>query len=183
MLGIALLGTLVAGTYGALHDQVSYSISPEYFTKMKFQQFAYADFGWPPRTFASEIGFLATWWVGLFGGWFVARAGLAEIPPPARRKCIVRTFAIVLTTAALIGAVGALIGVVVARGDLSAWSEMQQVLDIHDLRGFVIVAYLHAAGYLGALAGLILAIVYVRRCLTHSRSSSAEAVVTPALRS
>jgi len=179
MLGIALLGAIVAGSYGALHDQISYAISPEYFTKLKFRQFADADFGWPPRVFASEIGFLATWWVGLFGGWFVARAGLAEIPPPSRRKCVVRAFAIVLTVASLIGAIGALLGVVVTRvSDLREWSEAQQALGIQDLRAFVIVAYLHFAGYLGALAGLILAIVYVRRCLARSRNAAAEQGVT-----
>src|SRR5580700_8579924 len=84
MLCIALLGAVVAGMYGALHDQISYSISPEYFTKLKFRQFSYADFGWPHRVFASEVGFLATWWVGLFAGWFLARAGLVEIATPGR---------------------------------------------------------------------------------------------------
>jgi hypothetical protein len=48
MTRIALLGAVVAGGYGAAHDQASYAISPEYFTKLKFRQFAYADFGWPP---------------------------------------------------------------------------------------------------------------------------------------
>jgi predicted ribosomally synthesized peptide with SipW-like signal peptide len=32
MLAIAFVGALVAGTYGVFHDQVTYSISPEYFT-------------------------------------------------------------------------------------------------------------------------------------------------------
>jgi hypothetical protein len=71
MFGISLLGAVIAGLYGAVHDQISYSISPEYFTKMKFEQFSYADFGFPPRVCASEVGFLATWWVGLFAGWYV----------------------------------------------------------------------------------------------------------------
>ena len=36
MLRIALVGGVVAGAYGILHDQITYSISPEYFTKLKF---------------------------------------------------------------------------------------------------------------------------------------------------
>jgi hypothetical protein len=60
----AMLGALIAGPYGVAHDQVTYSISPEYFTRLKFQQFEYANFGFPPRFFVAEIGFLATWWVG-----------------------------------------------------------------------------------------------------------------------
>jgi hypothetical protein len=170
MVRITLFGAVVAGLYGSLHDQISYSISPEYFTKLKFHQFSYADFGWPPRVFATEIGFLATWWVGLLAGWFLARAGLAEVSIPAQRTCVVKAFAIVLTVTPLFGLIGVLLGVVVTQSsDLSGWSDVQQALDIRDLRAFVIVAYLHDAGYLGALVGLVLAIVYVRRCLARSR--------------
>ncbi len=171
MIRIALLGAVVAGCYGALHDQISYAISPEYFTKLKFRQFSYADFGWPPRLFASVVGFLATWWVGLCAGWFVARAGLAELPAAERRTCTFKSFAIVLTIAPVAGLIGVVVGVVVTRdGNLGGWTHWAQTLGIEGLRAFVIVAYLHAAGYLGALAGLVLAIVYVRRCLRRSRS-------------
>jgi hypothetical protein len=164
MVRIALLGAAIAGPYGALHDQISYSIAPEYFTKLKFKQFSYADFGWPPRVFAAEVGFLATWWVGLLAGWFLARAGLAAMPHPARRRCLIRAFAILLVVGATIGLLGALTGVAVTRGDLSAWRGVQQNLQVVDVRGFVIVAFLHWAGYIGGLIGLIAAILYVRRC-------------------
>ena len=73
MLGYAAAGSLLVGLYGIVHDQVTYSISPEYFTRLKFAQFSYADFGLPNRVFVAEIGFLATWWVGLIAGWFIAR--------------------------------------------------------------------------------------------------------------
>lgn len=171
MMRIALMGAVVAGLYGALHDQISYTIAPEYFTNLKFRQFAYADFGWPPRLFAAVVGFLATWWVGLIAGWFLARAGLAEVPMPARRSCAVKAFTIVLVVTPVIGVIGTLLGVAVTRSsDLSGWSDLQQALDINDLPAFVIVAYLHAAGYLGALVGFILSIVYVRRCLARNRT-------------
>lgn len=164
MLRIAMVGAVVAGIYGALHDQISYSISPEYFTKLKFRQFSYADFGWPPRLFASEIGFLATWWVGLLGGWFLARAGLVEVSKSHGRQSIVKAFATVLAGAVVSGLFGALLGFVVTNTtDLSQWRDLKLSLDIHDVRGFIIVDYIHAGGYLGALAGLILAILYVRR--------------------
>ena len=49
MIRISLLGAVLAGIYGAVHDQISYTISDEYFTKLKFPQFWYANFGFPPR--------------------------------------------------------------------------------------------------------------------------------------
>jgi hypothetical protein len=160
---IALLGMGLAAAYGAVHDQVSFTISPEYFTKMKFHQFAWADVGLPPRLYASEIGALATWWVGLIGGWLLGRLGLAELPAEERRRRTVRAFAIVLGTAATGGLIGALVGLADGLGDLSGWAAWQKGLDLHDLPAFVIVANLHAGGYLGALAGVVSAIVYVRR--------------------
>jgi len=170
MIRIALTGAAVAGLYGALHDQISYSISPEYFTKMKFYQFSYADFGWPPRVFVSEIGFLATWWVGLFAGWFLARIGLTEIPIPVQRQAVVKAFAIVLLVTATCALIGVLLGWVVTQSsDLNDWNHHQHALGIKDLPSFVIVAYLHLAGYVGALIGCLLAIVYVRRCVARSR--------------
>src|SRR5260221_12058644 len=90
LVGITVFGAVLAGAYGAVHDQVSYSISPEYFTKMKFRQFAWADLGWPNRLFAAEVGFLASWWAGLIAGWLLARFGLAGLWLMNRRLALVR---------------------------------------------------------------------------------------------
>jgi hypothetical protein len=174
MVRITLLGVVIAGVYGMVHDQVSYTISPEYFTKLKFRQFAYANFGWPPRVFAAEVGFLASWWVGLIAGWFLARGGLAELPAPLRWRCTARSFALILVVAVTFGLAGAMLGVFVTRdGDLSGWDGWRQRLGLGDLRAFVIVAYLHGGSYLGALVGLVLAIVYVRRRLARQRRAAA----------
>jgi hypothetical protein len=163
MVRTALLGTAIAAVYGAVHDQISFSIAPEYFTRLKFRQFAWADLGLPPRLFATEVGVLATWWVGLVGGWLLARAGLAELPGGGRRAPTVRAFGIVLGAAGAGGLIGATFGVAESRGDLAGWADWQRALDLRDLPAFVVVAYLHAGGYLGALAGVVLGVVYVRR--------------------
>lgn len=159
MLRIALTGALIAGTYGAIHDQISFAISPEYFTRMKFYQFRWADVGLPPRAFASVVGVLATWWAGLFAGWVLARIGLDRLPPESRAPLQRRAFAIILLSTVLAGALGALAGVLISRGDLSGWREYRDAYILRDLPSFVTVAWLHAAGYLGALLGLLLASV------------------------
>ncbi len=160
MLGIAGAGALVAGAYGALHDQVSWAIAPEYFSKLKFAQFAWSDVGLPPRVRASEIGFLATWWVGMIAGWALCRVGFG--PAPSRRE-VVRAFAIMLGVAMAFGVAGALLGVAIAHRDLSYWEGWRLNLDLHDLPSFVVVACLHWASYLGGAFGLVLAIVDARR--------------------
>jgi hypothetical protein len=161
---ITAMGALFAGLYGALHDQISYSISDEYFTKLKFYQFAYANFGWPPRLFAAEVGFLATWWVGLIGGWLLARLGLATLWMNGKPACILRAFALAAAIAVTFGALGVLIAALrIWLEGLGSWEEWQTALRLRDPQGFVMVAYLHVASYLGGLLGLIGAALYVRK--------------------
>src|SRR4051812_37382676 len=153
---ITALGVLVAGSYGVVYDQVSYTIAPEYFTRFKFQQFAWADLGWPPRGFAALIGFLATWWVGLIGGWVLARLGLAELWEVAGWRPVARAFGWMAGVAVVGGIIGALAGVAVTQsGDFSRWDDWRVARDLRDVRAFVIVAYLHAGSYLGGLLGLV----------------------------
>lgn len=162
MLGIAALGAMLAGIYGALHDQITYSISTEYFTKLKFPQFHYADFGWGDRAFAATVGFLATWWVGFIIAWLFARRHL----PNQSRACAYRrigaSFALVLIFGVACAALGYAYGE--WRGpasDDSNWSWARR-LQVEDLTAFVRTAYIHNASYLGGLIGLTVALLAIR---------------------
>jgi hypothetical protein len=144
-----------------VHDQITYSISPEYFTRLKFAQFHYADFGLPARVFVAEIGFLATWWVGLFAGWFIARVSVSARSRQEAARCCARGFLIVIAFGFGAGTIGYVLGLL--RGsDYSSWESMAANLGIVDLPSFVRVAYIHNAGYLGGLVGLVSAIIHLR---------------------
>jgi hypothetical protein len=172
LFGYAAVGALASGLYGIVHDQVTYTVSPEYFTALKFHQFRYADFGLPPRILVAEIGFLATFWVGFAAAWFIARATVGHFPPAEARRYILRGFAMVLSAALLAGVVGYVWGAAYSRSaDLADWASAVRGLGVSDLPAFVTVAYIHNAGYLGGLAGLVGAVVYVmrRRSLQHTQ--------------
>jgi hypothetical protein len=163
MLGYSLLGALVAGTYGILHDQITYAISPEYFTRYKFIQFHWANFGLSERWFVVEIGFLATWWVGFFSAWFIARLTVPSLPPRRTRRVILRGFMIVFAAAFLAGAAGYLYGLSCNVENIGYnWLEATESLGIpkQNASNFVRVGYIHNAGYLGGLAGLAAALLY-----------------------
>ena len=162
MLGYAVVGAFLAGLYGVIHDQVTYSISPEYFTRLKFAQFHYADFGLPARVLVAEIGFLATSWVGLVAGWFIARVSVPACSRPEAFRCCACGFLIVLACAFGAAIIGYELGLLHG-SDYSTWQSMASALGIVDLPRFVRVAYIHNAGYLGSLIGLILAIIYARK--------------------
>lgn len=163
MIGISILGAVLTGIYGIVHDQVTYSISPEYFTNFKFHQFDYADFGFHDRIFVSIIGFLATWWVGFFCVWFLARRLMPEQPRAKACKQIGLGFSIVCASGILFAIGGYVLGLL--RGpdaDYAYWARMIHSLQITEPWAFIRVAYIHNASYLGGILGLILALLFVR---------------------
>src|ERR1035441_379382 len=162
MLGYSVLGAVLAGLYGIVHDQVTYSISNEYFTRLKFSQFHYADFGLPPRVFVAEIGFLATWWVGFVAAWFIARITVPAFPQAVTLRHNIRGFLIIFVFAFAAAIVGFLVSLLHG-SDYSAWEDLTSTLGVSDLPSFVRVAYIHNASYLGGLIGLVAAILYVRK--------------------
>jgi hypothetical protein len=164
MLGTACLGALIAGLYGIAHDQIMYAISPEYFTRIKFHQFHWADLGWSPRLFVVEIGFLATWWVGFVGGWFLSRVTLPACPPRAAFRLSLRGFAVMIGCAFAGTCGGFLFGLTQdPRPENSGLADLGASLGIADVRSFVRVAYIHNASYLGGLIGLIAALIDAAR--------------------
>jgi hypothetical protein len=50
----------ISGIYGFLHDQISYTVSPEYFTHLKFHQFNIPNSLYN-RIGAGIVGIMATW--------------------------------------------------------------------------------------------------------------------------
>ena len=160
MLRYSVLGAVLAGLYGVLHDQVTYSISPEYFTRLKFSQFHYADFGLPPRVFVAEIGFLATWWVGFVAAWFIARITVPAFPRAAAFRHSLRGFLIIFAFALAAAIVGYALSLLHG-SDYSAWADLASTLGVLDLPSFVRVAYIHNASYLGGFIGLVAAIIFL----------------------
>ena len=165
MLGYAVLGSLLAGFYGVLHDQITYSISREYFTRLKFAQFQYANLGFPARVFVAEIGFLASWWVGFFAAWFIARITVPAFPPAKAFRYSLRGFLIILAFAFATSIVGYVLGVLHG-SNYNTWEDLATALGVQDLPGFVRVAYIHNASYLGGLLGLVVAVIHLRRLRT-----------------
>jgi hypothetical protein len=163
LLTVTLVGALVAGCYGIAHNQITFTIGPDYFYNFKFHQFRFADFGFGDRIFAGCIGFLATWWVGAIGGWILARRILGTCPKKTAYRRIAAGFAIVFAAALLAGILGYLYGL--WRGPDADYSPWQATLDhyrVTDVWPFMRVGYIHNAGYIGALVGLVLTYIAIR---------------------
>ena len=149
---LSLTGSLIAGGFGILHDQITYTISPEYFTRLKFDQFRAADFGFPTRVFVAEIGFLATWWVGLIAAWFLARIALPKFHSPEKR--VLKAIAIIVGITILLGVAGYFIGPSLFE-NRPGWHEALNSMGVTDTTAFNRVAAIHLGSYAGAFIGWI----------------------------
>jgi hypothetical protein len=149
-LGTSLLfglkGAGIAGAYGIVHDAITFKVGPMYFTEFKFHQFQWADFGLPRHLFAMEIGFLASWWVGMGAGYLLARYALQKHGPSGSRY--------------VWRAIGCMFGCALAAFGLAYLAGRQWAED-----EFQHVAWIHNSSYAGAILGLILGCLLMRKRL------------------
>ena len=148
---------LAAALYGALHNQISYTIGPSYFTELKFAQFAI-----PPelhnRAGAALVGVLASWWMGLIIG-----LPIALITALARRPA--RLF----LRATLITLVAAAIGAALSYALSLAHSDADLAQTFPQDPSFIRAAALHDGSYIGAALGFLLALWRTLRALRDDR--------------
>lgn len=163
----------MAGGFGIIHDQVTYTISPEYFKRMKFDQFRWADIGFPERVFVAEIGFLATWWVGLIAAWFLARIAMRKFGNPGKQ--VAGALAIMAGITVLCAVLGYFLGPVMFE-DRKGWLDALSEMGVTDFRAFYQVSGIHLGSYAGALLGWVLMMVrFARANPTIPESASADA--------
>ncbi len=155
----ALAGALAAAIFGILHDQISYTLSPEYFTRMKFGQFGLDDRDVPDRLLAAWVGLSGSWWVGLIAGWFFGRV-IWRKSRARQMPDLWQAFGIMLLAAAAGGFTASFAGI---PGTGRAWLELADELGVSDVGGFVRVCHLHLGTYLGAGVGFCVAIIRLIR--------------------
>lgn len=150
---IVFLSPLIAGIYGIIHDQITYTLAPEYYTKFKYIQFDISEH-LQNRVGVGIVGFAATWWVGLLLG--LVFGGISFVQINAQRmwtvtlKCIFYT----LLITALMGAIGYCIGRFAMDANNFYFPD-----DVTDKQRFLAVGMVHNLGYLGGVVGLITGIV------------------------
>lgn len=159
---ITLMAVLLAGTYGIIHDQITYSISHEYFTKFKFVQFhIYQDeLQVPlrnPRLIVAKIGFLATWWVGLLVGLSQSITGLIFKNTRTMIRIVSKAIILNLFITFLFGVAGYIYGEFLLRKIPENWFQPENLVNI---QRYLIVGSIHNFGYLGGVAGLVAGMIF-----------------------
>ena len=162
LLLILLFSPLIGGVYGILHDQITYSISPEYYTKFKFYQFGLMDMGneaiFPnPRLEVSAVGFMATWWMGLIIGLILGLIGLIHKTYKQMLKTTVRAILITIIVAFTTGLIGLAYGKFHLAEIGVNWRLPENLVDPEN---FISVGSMHNFSYLGGVLGLVAGVIY-----------------------
>ena len=156
-----LIAIFLAGFYGAAHNQISYTVSPEYFTKFKFRQFGFENSTLPPRVRAAMVGFLASWWMGIPIGFLVGAVGFIHHGYWRMFKITLWSFVVVIAFTLLFGLCGLLYGYFQTRtinlADYQGWFIPN---DVVNLRRFLCAGYMHNASYTGGTLAIFVAWIF-----------------------
>jgi hypothetical protein len=149
---------LVSGLYGSLHNQISYTVSPDYFYAFKFHQFGIPE-DERGRIGAAIVGWHASWWMGLFLGVPVLLVGLIL---PDRKTYLSRclwAFAVVAGTALVVG-LGALLYASLTISETS-FPEYWFPEGVVDKVAFARAGTMHNFSYLGGFIGILTGSLYL----------------------
>lgn len=156
-----VVAAIIAGIYGAIHDQISYSFSSEYFTHFKFIQFAIPWAYETPRLGAAFVGALATWWMGVLVAVVLGLLGFIFPHPKQMAIQLTKSFVVVVVVALLTGLVGLAYGYMQVDAN-SVGNYMQWVWSgVTNPVQFVRVGFMHNASYIGGATGLAAGAIYL----------------------
>ncbi len=160
--GVLLAAVAMALAYGAINDQITVTISREYFLYGKELAAVVGDppvSEWALRWAAAKVGFKATWSVGLIFGVILLLAnnpwrGLPRLP----NRRLLALMLVIPATAAAFAVVGGLLGYL---GVMTSWHG-----DFRDMAAanlwrpgrFMATWGVHLGGYVGGLVGTVVAV-------------------------
>jgi hypothetical protein len=156
----------LASIYGAVHNQISYTVASVYFHEFKFTQFAISP-EFHSRVGASIVGVQASWWMGLLIGVPVYLISLGIKGPIARVLC--NAALIVVSVALVVGL--SVLGVALVTLNVDTIPPEMIRPGISEPVAFAKAGAIHYASYLGGAIGLVAAMVYLVRAVVISRRS------------
>ena len=150
------ISILAGGIYGIIHDQITFTISPEYYTQFKFEQFGISDYMWD-RWGLVVVGWNATWWFGLILGIILGISGMIKAKGQNFLIIGIRAIGLNMGIALVVGFIGLAIAYLFFDPQSSNWIIPPEVIQKHD---YLAVGSMHTFGYIGGILGLIAGIYY-----------------------
>lgn len=165
------MSVIVASVYGVINDQITYTLSEEYFTKFKFFQFRFLNFDIikqtrsesgieyvleNPRMVVVAIGVICTWWVGLIAGIVLSCVALFYKSPVMMVARSMMAMFVILIIAFICSILGAVYAKLFINEIPNMWFIPPNVTDKHS---FIMVGMIHNFSYIGGAIGIVVALV------------------------
>lgn len=151
-LTLIFAGTLSACVYGILHDQITYTISEEFYTKIRFAQneIPQSESWWG----VTKVAVLNTWKIGLIISFTLSCMGLIHPTNKAFVKYTMQAFFISMGVAAILTALGYVNGIY----NHNALEKLPNT--IINKNDFLLVQSIHNFTYIGGLIGMFVGIYW-----------------------
>jgi hypothetical protein len=141
-----------------VHNQISYTVSPEYFTKFKFQQFGLGGSPYFARVRVAIVGLLASWWMGVPIGVLVGLAGFIHHSAGRMLRVLLWSILVAVVFTLLFGLCGLLYGYFQTEHiDLADYRDWFIPEDVMNLRRFLCAGYMHNSSYRGGALAILVA--------------------------
>ncbi|MBS1603376.1 MAG: hypothetical protein JST42_11955 [Bacteroidetes bacterium] len=160
---VICVAIVIASLYGIGHDQVTYGISPEYYTRYKFIQFNLADSGaarhmTQPRSAVVMTGVKSTWMIGLAAGVALGLFALAFRNADRMFQSAMQAIGLALLITIACAVIGGLYGHnVLAHKGVSWWMPD----NISDKPDYITVGTTTNFSYAGAMIGAVAGIIFL----------------------
>lgn len=155
-----IFACILAGLYGAIHNQISYSVSPDYFHEFKFAQFR-IDAGFHNRFGASIVGWRASWWMGIILGLPIYFLGLFVRGTEQFIRAYLKAASPVVLVTFAIGVIALIISFFsISQSDLPNWVNGR---NLSNPVAFSRAGTMHNFSYLGGFVGLVIGSLVIVR--------------------
>jgi hypothetical protein len=160
-----VLMPVITALYGVVLDEITYTISYEYYTKFKFIQFELWNYNTDakflyPRKYVAAVGILATWWVGLIIGTVLGCIACINKSYQVMFKKTYESVLIIFVVILIFGLVGLLVGCFANPYVKYNYTFTSQI--IHE-REFFIVGKINLYTYKGFVFGLFVGVYHQLR--------------------
>ncbi|RRJ86905.1 hypothetical protein EG240_15745 [Paenimyroides tangerinum] len=154
---IVIFSIIIACLFGAIHNQLSYSVSYEFFEHFLFGNFGTNEWNLNnKRIEASVVGILGSYWVGFILGIIYAVICLF-INTENKFKYILKAISINIFFALIGSIIGYIIGFIIPWENLGIWMEF----GTQNPQKYVQANFMHSGSYYGGIIGLIIGIIYL----------------------
>jgi hypothetical protein len=150
-----LISPVIAGLYGIIVDEISYTLDSEFFTKFRFHQLSNpTEAG---RWEVALMGWNNSWRLGFLVGLPLSIVGLFHRETTKMKDYVSISFAITLMTTLASGLAGIVTGKYILTEQVSGW-QLPEGLSDHS--AFMIIETFNNFNYMGATIGMLLSVLW-----------------------